>query len=59
VIPATASTRTRQAALLDALPFGDTTDLELAERGLLAPLPDVVTTADGGSRCGTATGSTS
>jgi alkyl sulfatase BDS1-like metallo-beta-lactamase superfamily hydrolase len=47
VIPATASTRTRQAALLDALPFGDTTDLELAERGLLAPLPDTVTTADG------------
>jgi alkyl sulfatase BDS1-like metallo-beta-lactamase superfamily hydrolase len=44
---ATAATRAANAALLDDLPFGDVVDLQQAERGLIAPLPDTVTTADG------------
>jgi alkyl sulfatase BDS1-like metallo-beta-lactamase superfamily hydrolase len=47
VIPATDATRAAHAVLLDELPFGERTDLERATRGRLAPLPDVVTTADG------------
>jgi len=44
----TRATTAANAALRDLLPFEDTTDFGLAERGLLAPLPDSVTTADGG-----------
>ena len=44
----TRATTAANAALRDLLPFDDTTDFGLAERGLLAPLPDSVTTADGG-----------
>jgi alkyl sulfatase BDS1-like metallo-beta-lactamase superfamily hydrolase len=44
---ATDATRRANEELLGLLPFDDTTDLERAERGHLAPLPDVVTTADG------------
>jgi alkyl sulfatase BDS1-like metallo-beta-lactamase superfamily hydrolase len=47
VTPATDATRAAHAALLDGLPFGDQADLERAAQGRLAPLPDVVTTADG------------
>lgn len=44
---ATEATRRANAAVRDQLPFDDTTDFELAERGYLAPLPDMVTTAAG------------
>lgn len=44
---ATEATRRANAAVRDQLPFDDTTDFELAERGYLAPLPDTVTTAAG------------
>jgi alkyl sulfatase BDS1-like metallo-beta-lactamase superfamily hydrolase len=43
----TDATRQANEALLHQLPFDDTTDLELAERGLIAPLPDTVLTDDG------------
>ena len=42
--PATVAANAR---LLQTLPFADTADLSQVERGLLAPLPDTVTTADG------------
>ncbi len=45
---ASAATTALHAAALEALPFDDTTDLTNARRGYLAPLPDTVTTADGG-----------
>jgi alkyl sulfatase BDS1-like metallo-beta-lactamase superfamily hydrolase len=44
---ATDATRAANAAVLEQLPFGDRTELEQATRGKLAPLPAVVTTADG------------
>ncbi len=47
-MPATEATRAANADLLDRLPFADTADHDLAERGLIAPLPDTVTTQDGG-----------
>jgi alkyl sulfatase BDS1-like metallo-beta-lactamase superfamily hydrolase len=45
--PATAATRAANMAVLDQLPFADDADHEQARRGLIAPLPDTVTTADG------------
>ena len=45
---ATRATAATNAALLTALPFDDTTDFANAQRGRLAPLPDTVTTAEGG-----------
>jgi alkyl sulfatase BDS1-like metallo-beta-lactamase superfamily hydrolase len=45
--PATTATRAANAALVDRLPFEGTTDQGLAERGLIAPLSDMVTTDDG------------
>ncbi len=47
-MPATEATRTAHKVLRDELPFDDDVDLDLAERGFLAPLPDAVTTQDGG-----------
>jgi alkyl sulfatase BDS1-like metallo-beta-lactamase superfamily hydrolase len=44
---ASPATTAANLALHAALPFDDTDDVERAERGLLAPLPDRVTTADG------------
>jgi alkyl sulfatase BDS1-like metallo-beta-lactamase superfamily hydrolase len=44
---ATDATRRANEDLLEQLPFDDTTDLDLAERGFIAPLPDTVTTAEG------------
>jgi alkyl sulfatase BDS1-like metallo-beta-lactamase superfamily hydrolase len=44
---ATHATRIANKDLLRRLPFDDSTDRELAQRGLIAPLPDTVTTADG------------
>jgi alkyl sulfatase BDS1-like metallo-beta-lactamase superfamily hydrolase len=44
---ATDATRAAQAIVLDGLPFDDATDFERVSRGLLAPLPDRVTTAEG------------
>jgi alkyl sulfatase BDS1-like metallo-beta-lactamase superfamily hydrolase len=44
---ATAATRAANTALFDELPFGDDTDHDQAVRGLIAPLPHTVTTADG------------
>src|SRR6056297_321298 len=43
----TPATIAANAALRRALPFDDTGDVELAEKGLLAALPDAVTDADG------------
>jgi alkyl sulfatase BDS1-like metallo-beta-lactamase superfamily hydrolase len=45
--PATDATRRANEELLARLPFGDTDDFDLAERGFLAALPDTVTTGDG------------
>jgi alkyl sulfatase BDS1-like metallo-beta-lactamase superfamily hydrolase len=44
---ATDATRRANEELLEQLPFDDATDLERAERGFIAPLPDTVTTAEG------------
>jgi alkyl sulfatase BDS1-like metallo-beta-lactamase superfamily hydrolase len=45
---ATEATRQANAALLDQLPFDDTTDFDDANRGLIAPLPaEMIQTADG------------
>jgi alkyl sulfatase BDS1-like metallo-beta-lactamase superfamily hydrolase len=44
---ATEATRRANAAVTGALPFADTSDFDLVERGFLAPLPDTVTTDDG------------
>ena len=44
---ATPATCEANEELLGSLPFDDTTDLGLAKRGLIASLPDTVTTADG------------
>ena len=42
------ATRTANAAMAAALPFGDTRDFEAARRGLIAPVPDgMVRTANG------------
>lgn len=42
------ATRQANAALLDRLPFDDTTDFENANKGFIAPLPgDVIKSADG------------
>jgi alkyl sulfatase BDS1-like metallo-beta-lactamase superfamily hydrolase len=43
----TSATTAANAAVRTSLPFDDTDDFDLAERGLLAPLPDNVTAADG------------
>jgi alkyl sulfatase BDS1-like metallo-beta-lactamase superfamily hydrolase len=43
----TPATTAANAALIALLPFDDTADLERVERGRLAPLPDLVTAADG------------
>lgn len=45
----TPATIAANAALRTSLPFDDTDDFARAERGWLAPLPDTVTTADGGA----------
>ncbi|MCA9091473.1 MAG: MBL fold metallo-hydrolase [Planctomycetaceae bacterium] len=46
---ATDATNQANAALLEYLPFDNTTDFENANRGLIAPLPsDVIQTEDGG-----------
>lgn len=46
---AAAATNKANAALLDYLPFDDTTDFDNAKKGLIAPLPsDVLKTDDGG-----------
>jgi alkyl sulfatase BDS1-like metallo-beta-lactamase superfamily hydrolase len=44
---ATEATSRANAALIDRLPFEETGDFDLVDRGFLAPLPDAVTTADG------------
>jgi alkyl sulfatase BDS1-like metallo-beta-lactamase superfamily hydrolase len=44
----THATTAANAAVRTALPFDDTVDFDLVERGFLAPLPDTVTTEDGG-----------
>jgi alkyl sulfatase BDS1-like metallo-beta-lactamase superfamily hydrolase len=44
---ATDATRRAHDVLLERLPFADTDDFDLVERGFLAALPDTVTTADG------------
>jgi alkyl sulfatase BDS1-like metallo-beta-lactamase superfamily hydrolase len=44
---ATRATREANAALLAGLPFDDTTDFALTERGFIAPLPATVMTAAG------------
>lgn len=43
----TRATTAANAAVRATLPFDDTTDFDLVERGFLAPLPDTVTTQDG------------
>jgi alkyl sulfatase BDS1-like metallo-beta-lactamase superfamily hydrolase len=45
--PATKATHAANAALVDELSFEDTSDQGLAARGLIASLPDRVTTSDG------------
>jgi alkyl sulfatase BDS1-like metallo-beta-lactamase superfamily hydrolase len=45
--PATKATRAANAAVVDRLPFDDTADQGLVERGFIAPLPDMVVTTDG------------
>jgi alkyl sulfatase BDS1-like metallo-beta-lactamase superfamily hydrolase len=44
---ATDATRRANAAVTGTLPFADTSDFDLVERGFLAPLPGTVTTDDG------------
>ncbi len=43
----TPATRATNEAVLATLPFDDTVDFDLVERGFLAALPDTVTTQDG------------
>ena len=43
----TRATTAANAAMGSTLPFDDTADFDLVERGFLAPLPDTVTTAHG------------
>jgi alkyl sulfatase BDS1-like metallo-beta-lactamase superfamily hydrolase len=43
----TRATTAANAAVRTTLPFDDTVDFDLVERGFLAPLPDTVTTPDG------------
>jgi alkyl sulfatase BDS1-like metallo-beta-lactamase superfamily hydrolase len=45
---ATEATIRANREVLDTLPFDESSDFDLVERGFLAPLPDTVTTDDGG-----------
>src|ERR1700760_4727431 len=43
------ATRATNAAMAARLPFADTRDFEAAQRGLIAPVPDGVVTAESGT----------